>query len=103
MVHEFAMIKIDATTIFALSKNASFQALGEGAVLLMIDSGQIYTCNETTEAFLKLVDGERSFGAILDELSTEFAIDRETLTADFLAAAGDLRSEGIIEVRQDAR
>jgi hypothetical protein len=93
------MAEIDESTVFALAPNASFQALGEGAVILMIDSGQLYTCNESTEAFLKMVDGQRNFGAILDLLIAEFDIDRETLARDFLPIAGELRSEGIVEIR----
>jgi len=93
------MAEIDETTVFLLAPSASFQALGEGAVILMIDSGQLYTCNETTEAFLKLIDGQRNFGAILDVLVAEFAIDREMLAQDFLPIAGELRSEGILEIR----
>jgi hypothetical protein len=93
------MADIDESTVFALASNASFQALGEGAVILMIDSGQLYTCNESTEAFLKMVDGQRNFGAILDLLIAEFDIDRETLARDFLPIAGELRSEGIVEIR----
>lgn len=93
------MAEIDESTMFALAPNASFQALGEGAVILMIDSGQLYTCNESTEAFLKMVDGQRNFGAILDLLIAEFDIDRETLARDFLPIAGELRSEGIVEIR----
>jgi hypothetical protein len=93
------MAEIDESTVFALAPNASFQALGEGAVILMIDSGQLYTCNEPTEAFLKMVDGQRNFGVILDLLIAEFDVDRETLARDFLPIAGELRSEGIVEIR----
>jgi hypothetical protein len=96
------MAEIDETTIFSLAPNASFQALGEGAVILMLDSGQLYTCNETTEAFLKKIDGQRDFGAILNLLVGEFDVDRQTLSADLLPIAGELRSAGIVEVRSGA-
>jgi pyrroloquinoline quinone biosynthesis protein D len=92
------MSEINEATVFSLAPNASFQALGEGAVILLIDSGQLYTCNETTEAFLKRVDGQRNFGAILSLLMAEFAVDRETLGHDFLLIADQLRSEGIVEI-----
>ncbi len=93
------MTNINDTTVFSLAPNASFQQLGEGAVILMTDSGQLYTCNETTEAFLRMIDGQRNFGAILDQLVAEFSVDRETLAQDFLPIAGELRSEGIVEAR----
>jgi hypothetical protein len=93
------MAEIDETTVLSLAPNASFQALGEGAVILMLDSGQLYTCNETTEAFLKMIDGQRDFGAILNLLVGEFAVDRDTLSRDLLPMAGELRSAGIVEIR----
>jgi hypothetical protein len=93
------MAEIDETTVLSLAPNASFQALGEGAVILMLDSGQLYTCNETTEAFLKMIDGQRDFGAILNLLVGEFSVDRDTLSRDLLPMAGELRSAGIVEIR----
>jgi hypothetical protein len=93
------MVEIEAATVLSLTPSASFQGLGDGAVILMIDTGQLYTCNETTEFFLKLIDGNRSFGEIIDQLSSEFAASRETLASDFIAIAGELYSQGIIEVR----
>jgi hypothetical protein len=94
------MTKIDAATILSISGNASFQSLGEGAVVLLIDSGQLYTCNETTEAFLKLVDGRRPFETIVDALLREFDIERVAATGDLLEIAEQLRSEGIVEIKQ---
>ena len=92
------MTEVNNSTVFLLAPNASFQALGEGAVILMIDSGQLYTCNETTEAFLNMIDGERTFGAILDLMVAEFAVDRDTLAQDLLPIAEQLRSGGIVEI-----
>ncbi len=94
------MAQIDDTTILSISDNASFQSLGEGAVVLLIDSGQLYTCNEATEAFLKLVDGRRPFEAVVDALLGEFDIERATAAGDFLEIAEQLRSEGIVEIKQ---
>jgi hypothetical protein len=94
------MTKIDDATVLSISGNASFQSLGEGAVVLLIDSGQLYTCNETTEAFLKLVDGTRPFETIVDALLREFDIEPVAATSDFLEIAEQLRSEGIVEIKK---
>lgn len=91
------MANFDESTVLALTPNATFQSVGEGAVILMIDSGQLYTCNETTEAFLKAVDGTRTIGAVIDEILEEFEIDRETLSVDMLALAAELSSQGIVK------
>ena len=97
------MTEITEASVLSLAPNASFQSLGDGAVILMIDSGQLYTCNESTEAFLKNIDGQRNFGAILDLLMSEFAADRETLSQDFRAVAGDLKSKRIIEIQSGSQ
>ncbi len=90
------MTTFDEATVLALAPAATFQSVGEGAVILMIDSGQLYTCNETTEAFLKAVDGKRSLGEIIDRILVEFEIDRATLRDDLIALAGDLSNQGIV-------
>jgi len=94
------MAEIDGATVLSMSDNASFQSLGEGAVVLLIDSGQLYTCNETTEAFLKLVDGTRRFEAIIDALLTEFDIEPRAAMGDFMEIAEQLMAEGIIEIKK---
>jgi hypothetical protein len=84
------------TDIVALAPNATFQSLGDGAVILRTDSGQLFTCNETTEAFLKQVDGHRTLAAITTEVLAEFDVDWEALSSDILALADDLAAQGII-------
>ena len=90
------MAEIDETKVIVLSSVAAFQSLGDSAVILMLDSGQLYTCNETTEAFLKAVDGVRSLAEIIDTVLPEFEVDRDTLRSDLLALAANLSVEGII-------
>jgi hypothetical protein len=86
----------DETTVLALSPIAQFQSLGQGAVILLTDSGQLYSCNETTESFLKAVNGVRTIGDIVDEALAEFEVDRDTLRADFVALAAELAAQGIV-------
>ena len=93
------MMDICDTTVLSISENASFQSLGEGAVVLLIDSGQLYTCNEVTEAFLKLVDGRRSFDTIIAALLEEFDVEQAVAQRDFREIAGHLSSEGILEIK----
>ncbi len=90
------MTEIAESVVPRFLPNASFQAVDDGAVILLADTGQLYTCNETTEAFLRRIDGERNFGAILDGLMAEYALDRPTALGDFSALAAELAAEGII-------
>ena len=84
-------------TIFDFSPVASFQPVGDGAVILLADSGQIYSCNETTESFLRKVDGVRNLGAIVALMAAEYEVGGETLTADMAELAQELIDEGIIK------
>jgi len=89
-------------TVLALHENTSFQPLGdgEGGVLLDIASGQLFTCNDTTAAFLAAVDGERDFAGILAELEKVFEVDAAVLRDDMAELADHLATEGLI-VRVD--
>jgi hypothetical protein len=87
---------LDETTVLKLSDKVSFQQVGDGAVILMIDSGQLYTANGSTEAFLSRVDGERALGPIIDSLLGEYDIDRETLAADMTELADQLIAESVL-------
>ncbi|MBB5754425.1 PqqD family protein [Prosthecomicrobium pneumaticum] len=92
----------DETSVLTLSPAASFQSLGNGAVVLMADSGQLYSANETMEAFLALLDGRRTLGAVIDAMLSDFEVEREILAADILDLAGELAAEGIVVTAGEA-
>ncbi|MCK0196263.1 pyrroloquinoline quinone biosynthesis peptide chaperone PqqD [Ancylobacter sp. 6x-1] len=47
---------------------------------------------------LKRVDGERSIDAIIDELITAFAVERERVAQDVDAFLANLATKGMVEV-----
>lgn len=79
-----------------MAEDASVQHVGDGAVVLLARSGQLYTCNGTTEAFLEKVDGRRDLEAIVALLAAEFEVDEQELRQDMTALAAELLSEGIL-------
>lgn len=83
-------------TVLRMADDASVQHVGDGAVVLLAKSGQLYTCNATTEAFLDKVDGLRDLEQIVDLLAAEFEVDKATLDDDMSALAGELIAEGIL-------
>jgi pyrroloquinoline quinone biosynthesis protein D len=89
---------INDTRVFSLSDRVSIQQLGggEGAVVLFIDTGQLYTCNDTTAAFLSVVDGKRTFVQIVADLEHRFEVSREELCEDLTTLASQLIEERII-------
>lgn len=84
--------------VFSISDTVSFQPLGkgEGAVVLLISSGDIFTCNDTTSAFLSSVDGQRTFATAVQQLADRFEVERPVLRADLEKLAVDLSAVGII-------
>ena len=90
------MAEIGSETVLRMADDASVQHVGDGAVVLLARSGQLYTCNDTTEAFLEKVDGARSLDQIIDLLSDEFEVDKATLGEDMAELAAELVAEGIL-------
>ena len=90
------MAEIGSETVLRMADDASVQHVGDGAVVLLARSGQLYTCNDTTEAFLDKVDGARSLDQIIDLLSDEFEVDKATLDEDMAELAAELVAEGIL-------
>ena len=94
-------MNLDTDTVFRLSSNASFRSVGDSGVVLMTDSGLMYSCNSTAEAFLRQTDGSRSLGATADAICAEFDVARDELLADLHEMILYLDSEGVLE-RVDA-
>ena len=90
------MAEIGSETVLRMADDASVQHVGDGAVVLLARSGQLYTCNDTTEAFLGKVNGTRNFDQIVDLLSDEFDVDKATLDQDMAELAAELVAEGIL-------
>lgn len=87
------------SAVLSFTTHASFQSVGDGAVVLLGDSGQLFTCNETTEAFLKKVDGQRPFEEIFALFKDEFEVDEATARRDLAELADTLITEGILAVK----
>jgi pyrroloquinoline quinone biosynthesis protein D len=92
------MSSVELDTRFRIAPNVTFRSLGDGqgAVVVETKSGQLYTCNDTTTAFLDSVDGSRSLAEIVDRLHAMFDVDRDTLETDLRSIATDLVDNGLI-------
>jgi pyrroloquinoline quinone biosynthesis protein D len=89
---------MDSDVPLRLAEDVTYQSLGEGedTVILSLGSGELYTCNETTTAFLAEVDGSRTLAQIIAVLAEQYEAPEEQLRADFSALADELADEGII-------
>jgi hypothetical protein len=91
---------MDEATALALAEGVSVQQLGEeeGAVVLRFESGQLYTCNDTTAEVLRLVAPGTSFGALIAALLAIFEVEDAELRADIAAILGELSREGLMRI-----
>ena len=91
---------LSSSTRLALPPHVSLQALGEdeGGVVLKLDTGEMYTINDTTLAFLQKLDGKRTVAEIVREMVQLFDVDEATLTSDLIEIADDLLGESLLVI-----
>ena len=89
---------VSDTTRLAMADGVASETLGPGqdTVVLCLRSGYLYTCNETTAAFLKALDGRRTLAEVVDLLYERFDAPRQTLHCDLTALAEKLLAEKLI-------
>jgi hypothetical protein len=87
-----------ANKIFELNSNASFRELGEEGIILMTDSGQLYSTNETGTAFMNYLGNDMSFREIVEKLSNEFDVTIDLLTQDLTELAEHLCAESVLRI-----
>ena len=92
---------IQDSSVLSLAEDVSYQPLGdgEGAVVLVIESGQLFTCNDTTSAFLAAIDGKRSFADVVEGMLESFNVSADQLREDLAALATELQQEGVVRIR----
>jgi Coenzyme PQQ synthesis protein D (PqqD) len=83
--------------VLSLPASVSLQPLGEdeGGVLLKMDTGDMFTLNDTAVEFLSRLDGKRKVGAIIKQMLDLFEVDADTLRTDIAELVADLNNAGI--------
>jgi hypothetical protein len=86
-------------TRLRLAGDATHQSLGSGedTVILSLKSGHLYTCNETTAAFLRALEARPTLAEAVDRLFEQFDVPRNRLRQDLATIAERLIAEGIVE------
>jgi pyrroloquinoline quinone biosynthesis protein D len=84
--------------VYKLGDDVSLQPLGdgEGGVVLMLKSGEIYTVNDTTLDFLTKIDGTRDLQSCAEGMAAAFDVDAATALSDLAEIAAELSAEQII-------
>lgn len=87
-----------ANSVYCLSEQTSLQALGEdeGGVLLKLESGEIYTINDTACAFLANLDGHKNVRDCIGPILADFDVDEATLLSDLEELVAELEAESLV-------
>jgi hypothetical protein len=90
---------MDLGTRFKIAEDVTFQSLGQGleTVILSLNSGVLYSCNDTTRIFLSAINGQLSLAQIIDNLLEQFDVSKAKLTSDICSIAEKLLSEKLIK------
>ena len=73
-----------------------FRIVDREAVVVRQTGAEVLVLSEVAARILALADGVRPITAWIETLSTEYAVDRETLERDVLRFAAVLADEGIL-------
>ena len=96
-IRGFGMSEVfDPSAVIGLSANIVFRKVGDGGILLDTKSGQIHTCNETSQAFLAGVDGKRSISAIMASMLEEYDVSAAVLESDIAELVARLAGDNIV-------
>ena len=91
--------EMDLSIRLKIEDDVAFQSLGSGVemVILSLNSGVLYSCNDTTAAFLTAIDGQLSLKQIIDNLLDKFDVSEEKLMLDISSIANKLLAEKLIQ------
>jgi hypothetical protein len=82
----------------SVSPAAVYAELDDGAVILNVDSGIYYGLDSVGSRIWSLVGGGNTAEAIVDQLETEFVVDRSRLQADVATLLRALEAKGLVTI-----
>ena len=82
--------------VLKLHPDATVRSVSNEGVILMVKTGQMYSCNETAIDMLSRMDGTTTLGQITDAMAGEYDVAADTLRADLQEVLDFLRSEGVV-------
>lgn len=87
------------TARFCKATKVPWRIIEKDAILVNLNSKMVLHLNESAAEIWKVLDGQRTVGAIIDHLCAEFEVSREDAERDALEFLGQLQKAGAIERR----
>ena len=97
MGHSEVHRHVDRGDVFSRRGDVRFRIVVDEAVVLRQEAAEVLVLNEVGGRILELLDGERTVGDVVDEISSEFEVDESTRLADETSAfIAELVEAGIV-------
>lgn len=84
-----------------LRSDVRFRRIGDEGVVLRQADAEVMVVNDLGVGVLEQIDGQRTVGAILDTLGSQYDVGRAQLEADVLGYLGELADRGAILLPDD--
>jgi len=91
------MSDINSSTVLRRRSDVRYRRIEGEAVVLRQSAAEVLVLNEVGASVLDLADGERPVGEWIATLAAQYDADPETLAAEVLEFAGELREAGLLE------
>jgi pyrroloquinoline quinone biosynthesis protein D len=83
-----------AVPVFGVGAKFRFDTVRDAWIVLAPE--RLFLPDEQAVEILKLVDGARTLGAIIDALATRFDAPRDLIAGDVTTMLGDLADKGVV-------
>ena len=88
----------DDSAVPTLARGVKFRFDDVRGSWVLLAPERLFVPDEPAVAILKLVDGVRTLGAIIDDLAARFDAPRDLIARDVRAMLGDLAMKGAIRL-----
>jgi pyrroloquinoline quinone biosynthesis protein D len=91
------MITLAPTDVPRLPRGVRMQFDSVRNAHVLLAPERAFNLDQTAAIVLNLVDGQRSIGAIVDALATQFNADRTVIEADVIEMLADLIAKRVVD------
>lgn len=79
------------------SSQASYEIVGEEALVINLKTGILYTLNDTGAMFWQLIDGQRTITDCAEVIAADYeGVEARDVEGDLLELAAEFEAEGLI-------
>jgi pyrroloquinoline quinone biosynthesis protein D len=91
-------VELDDATVPALARGVKFRFDEVRQNWVLLAPERLFVPDDQAVEILKLVDGTRSLGAIVDDLAQRFNAPRDLIARDVAAMLADLAAKGAVRL-----